>query len=90
MTTKSKPAHVVKLGLVEAAIWQNSPDGKPRYSVTVKRSYATEDKANGKRTWSTTESFGRDDLLTLAKAVDLAHTWICEQVGAKPPTEPAV
>jgi hypothetical protein len=26
--------------------------------------------------WKTADSFGRDDLPLLAKAVDLAHTWI--------------
>jgi hypothetical protein len=29
--------------------------------------------------WRSLESFGRDDLLVLAKVADLAHTWICEQ-----------
>ncbi len=30
--------------------------------------------------WKTSESFGRDDLLLLAKVLDLAHTWISEQM----------
>ena len=27
------------------------------------------------------DSFGRDDLLVVAKLADLAHTWICEQTA---------
>lgn len=88
MTTQNRPVHTVKLGLVEAAIWRNATDGKPRYNVTVRRSYATE--KDGKVEWKSTDSFGRDELLVLAKAVDLAHTWICEQATAKPEVEPAV
>lgn len=88
MTTKTKPVHTVKLGLIEAAIWQNETNGRPRHNVTVRRSYAKEE--NGKLNWSSTESFGRDDLLILAKAVDLAHTWIHDQAGQKPEAEPVV
>ena len=29
--------------------------------------------------WKNTESFGRDDLLTLAKVADEAHSWIHQQ-----------
>lgn len=81
MTTKERPAHTVKLGLVEAAIWRNETDGRPRFNVTVRRSYAVEHE--GKRNWKSTDSFGRDDLLALAKAVDLAHTWIAEQTAKR-------
>ena len=86
MTTKTKPVHAVKIGLVEAAIWQNDADGRPRYNLKVTRRYAKEEQ--GTRTWHSTDSFGRDDLLALAKVVDLAHTWIHEQVTAKTPTQP--
>lgn len=87
MTTKERPAHNVKIGLVEAAIWRNETDGRQRFNVTVRRSYAVEHE--GKRTWKSTDSFGRDDLLALAKAVDLAHSWIHEQAAAKPESEPS-
>jgi len=85
MTTNNKPVHNVKLGLIEAAIWQNEGEGKPRFNVTVQRSYAKE--KNGKLEWNTTGSFGRDDLLTLAKAVDLAHSWIHERSTTKAESE---
>ena len=53
-------------------------DGRgPRYNVTVSRLYKGDDHQ-----WGTSESFGRDDLLLLAKVADLAHTWISEQLQA--------
>lgn len=88
MTTKTKPVHTVKLGLVEAAVWRNENDGKPRYNVTVRRSYAVAEK-DGRLNWSTTDSFGRDDLLSLAKVVDCAHSWIHKQPTVKVQAPPA-
>ena len=38
--------------------------------------------------WRSTESFGRDDLLLAAKALDLAHSWVCERTSRREPTEP--
>jgi hypothetical protein len=38
--------------------------------VTISRSYKDGDD------WKETTSFGRDDLPLVAKAVDMAHTWI--------------
>jgi hypothetical protein len=87
MTTKERPIHSVKLGLIEAAIWRNETEGKPRFNVTVRRLYSVEEE--GQRKWRSTDSFGRDDLLVAAKVLDLAHTWICEQAGTKPETEHA-
>ena len=40
------------------------------HNVTFERSYKDGEE------WKTTTSFGRDDLLTLAKVADLAHSWI--------------
>ncbi len=33
--------------------------------------------------WASTSSFGRDDLLLVAKVADTAHTWIFEQAHEK-------
>lgn len=74
MTTKQKPAHTIRLGSIKAAIWANHSDKAGiRYNVTVSRLYRDGDA------WKDTTSFGRDDLLLLAKVLDLAHTWIFEQ-----------
>lgn len=70
------PVHEVRLGAVKAAIWKNPTDNGTRYNVNVSRIYKDGDQ------WKSTESFGRDDLLVLAKVVDQAHTWIFE--NAKP------
>lgn len=70
---KTKPVHEVRLGLVKAAIWKNDTDAGIRYNVTVSRLYKDEDE------WKSSESFGRDDLLVLAKVADQAHSWIHAQ-----------
>lgn len=70
---KPRPVHEVRLGRVKAAVWANAGEHGVRYSVTVCRVY--KDQAEK---WQTTDSFGRDDLLVLAKVVDLAHSWVCE------------
>lgn len=70
----TKPVHEVRLGTTKAAIWTNtSDDGRTRYSVSVQRIYRENDE------WKRTTSFRRDDLLVLAKVLDLAHSWICQQ-----------
>ena len=67
------PAHVVRLGKVQASIWQNETKHGPRFNVTVARLYLE----NGE--WKRSDSFGRDELLTAAKALSEAHTWIFAQ-----------
>ena len=61
------------LGAVKAAIWQNQSENGTRYNVTLSRIYKDGEQ------WKTTESFGRDDLLLLAKVIDQAHSWIFQQ-----------
>jgi hypothetical protein len=69
---KAKPVHSVRIGRIKAAIWANQTENGTMHNVTVTRSYRADE------TWKDSASFGRDDLLTLAKVLDLAHTWICE------------
>ena len=57
-----------------SAIWANETEAGTRYNVTVSRLYKDDEQQ-----WRTSESFGRDDLLLLAKVIDGAHTWITEQ-----------
>ena len=70
---KEKPAHEVRLGQIKAAIWRNDTESGVRYNVTLSRLYKDETD------WKSTESFGRDDLLVVAKVADQAHSWIVEQ-----------
>ena len=84
MKNKTKPIHEVRLGFIKAAVWKNETEAGVRYNVTFSRLYKDGDQ------WSSTESFGRDDLLLLAKVADQTHSWICaqnqeEQSAAKAP-----
>lgn len=72
-SSKAKPVHEIRLGAVKAALWKNDTDSGIRFNVTLSRLYKDGDD------WKNTDSFGRDDLLLVAKVADLAHTWICEQ-----------
>ncbi len=73
MTTKTKPAHTVRLGRVKAAIWANKTEKNgTRHNVTVCRVY--KDGEN----WKESSSFGRDELPLLSKVLDQAHSWIFE------------
>ena len=57
--------------MIKAAIWENNVGDTLRYNVTFSRIYKNEVE------WKTSDTFGRDDLLVLAKVADQAHTWIC-------------
>ena len=68
----AKPIDEVRLGRIKAAIWQNecrASDGSTfvRYGVTFERLYTN---ADGQ--WRGTSSFGKDDLLLLAKVAEAA------------------
>lgn len=77
----TKLVHQVRLGTVKAAVWANpTDDGGTRYRVTVQRIYRDNDE------WKRTTTFRKSDLFVLAKVLDVAHTWVCEQVNEK--TEP--
>ena len=67
--TDTKPADEIRIGRVKATIWMNTTeDGQSRYSVVFSRIYREGEQ------WKSTHSFGRNDLLLLAKLADLAHT----------------
>jgi hypothetical protein len=70
---RQQPAHEIRFGAIKATIWENTTQNGKRYNVTVSRLYKDGDK------WKRSDSFGRDDLLLLAKVADLAHMWIFEQ-----------
>lgn len=72
-TETKKPVHEVRLGAIKAAIWANDTPNGVRHNVTIQRLYKDEEE------WKSSDSFGRDDLLTVAKVADMAHTWIFQQ-----------
>lgn len=70
----NKPIEDVRLGAIRGAIWRNTDQqGRDRFNVTFERGYTD---SNGD--WQSSTSYGRDDLLTLAKVADLANTRIFE------------
>ena len=70
--SKPQPADKIRIGRITAAIWRNTNDeGKHFYSFTIDRSY--EDKDGN---WKSTDSFGLNDALLLAKLCNLADTRI--------------
>ena len=72
--SSNKPVAEVRVGAVKAAIWPNTTEsGAVRHNVTFSRIYKDADG-----NWKSTSSFGRDDLLVVAKVADLAHTKIFE------------
>ena len=70
----NRPVHTIRYGALRAAIWKRELDlgnnSRPMYSVTFTRSYKDGND------WKDSSSFGPDDLLTLAKIADDAHTFI--------------
>lgn len=80
---KPKPIDEVRIGSIKAAIWKNQTQNGDRFNVTFGRLYRDEGGH-----WKQSDSFGRDDLLLLAKVADLAHSRIHElQASERPQAE---
>ena len=73
---KQRPAQTIRYGRLKAAIWRQESDKGSWYSVTFARAYRDQDG-----NWQSSGSFGRDDLLVLAKLADQAHSWIHRQMA---------
>jgi len=73
---KQRPAQTIRYGRLKAAIWRQESDKGSWYSVTFARAYRDQDG-----NWQSSGSFGRDDLLVLAKIADQAHSWIHRQMA---------
>lgn len=73
-TQAKRPFDTVQLGSIKGAIWRNvDQHGNGRFNTTFERVYR-DDKGD----WHSTNSFGRDDLLVLAKVADIANTRVFE------------
>jgi hypothetical protein len=79
MSIKERPIHEVRFGSIKAAIWRNETDLGPRYGITFERLYRSD------QGWSSTTSFGRDDLLLLAKVANEVHSFIHQQSDRSDP-----
>ena len=74
---KKQPVFKLEIRALKAAIWRNETETGPWHNVTFERVYKDGDE------WKSSASFGRDDLLELAKLANNAHTWIVEQESAE-------
>jgi hypothetical protein len=72
-TKKAAPVAKVRVGLITASIWENPTEKGTFYNVTFERRYR-----DAEGNWKSSHSYNADDLLSLAKAADLAHTKIVE------------
>ncbi|WP_422923297.1 hypothetical protein [Singulisphaera sp. PoT] len=73
----ASPAHKIRFGNLSVTIWRNSSEKGVWYSVNPGRSYK-----KGDDTWRETDSFGYDDILSVSKLLDQAHSWIAKQMQA--------
>jgi hypothetical protein len=73
-STNNGPVHRIRLSAISASIFANtSGEGGTFYNCQFDRAYLDGED------WKHTKSFGREDLLVLAKVADLAHSWIHAQ-----------
>ena len=61
---RKKPVHELRLGLIKAAIWENTVGDNLRYNVTFARIYKNEAE------WKTSDTFGRGCLKRLSSSVE--------------------
>ncbi len=73
MSEHNKPVNEIRLGTIKASTWRNETETGPRYNTHFTRIYRDGEQ------WKSTDSFGRDDLLVLAKVANEAHSWIFTQ-----------
>lgn len=73
---KNRPVHEIRYGNVKVVIWRNPTQNGHMFNVTAARLFKDGDE------WKEASSFGRDDLLVLAKALNDAHSWIHGQKEA--------
>ena len=73
----SKPAHKIRLGVLQVTIWRNHSEKGNWYSVIPARSYK-----QGDETWRETDSLNADDALPMAELLREAYAWIKMQKRA--------
>jgi len=67
------PVAKLRLGLLNASIWERTTEKGTFYSVTFERRYRD---SNGE--WQSTHGYDANDLLALSKLADQAHSRILE------------
>ena len=69
--TPKAPVRKLRIGLINANIWQRTTGEDNFYSVSFERRYK-----DAEGNWQSTHSYNVDDLLSLAKLADQVHTEI--------------
>jgi hypothetical protein len=72
-TNNKPPVARLRIGLISASIWERTTEKGTFHSVSFERRYRD---ASGN--WQTTHSFDTNDLLSLAKLADQAHSKILD------------
>lgn len=70
--SENQPVNKVRIGPIEAAIWENRGEKGTFHSVTFSRSYKKNEE------WKNTDSFRAEDLLLLSKTAEKAFDWLYE------------
>src|SRR5512143_3345888 len=85
--SKDRPVRIVRIRNVRGNIWANRlPSGDLAYNVTIDRLWKDDDEINEggevikKGEWHQSDSFGRDDLLLVAKVAALCHSWLYRRI----------
>ena len=79
------PLKTLRLGRIKAVVWENGADQRSFFNVTFARTYMDDAKK-----FHDSDSFGRDDLLLLAKLADEAHSFIYEKMASQKSEEAEV
>lgn len=70
-TQHRTPSTAFRFGNVQAAVWENSGDKGPFFSVTFSRPYK-----NALGAWKNSSSYGLHDLDALASVAEMAKDWV--------------
>jgi hypothetical protein len=72
-SNNERPAHKLRMGLIDVAIWRREGEHGPFYTVAPSRSYKQGEE------WKQADNYGADDLLVLAELLRMAWAWIISQ-----------
>jgi hypothetical protein len=75
---RQKPAHQVRIGRIQGTVWANDGKDGKWFSVSITRSYK-----DGQNVWKQANTFGREDLLTVAEIARLCWLFVAQQNGSK-------
>ena len=70
-TPHPKPETAFRSGNVNAAVWENTGETGPFFSVTFSRPYK-----DAQGNWKSSSSYGLNDLDSLSSLAELAKDWV--------------